>query len=137
MSNPILPRIPSDLIELALADLIKCERSKKYIIDMSRWYVPDDYYGLCAVCLAGAVIAQHLGDGPERRRPEDFRGNTGALNALDCFRIGDIKSGFGSLRLPLSKTDQFDRDIIHYAGDPGKFKRQMRRLARDLRAAGF
>lgn len=140
MTDVILPRIPSDLIELALADLVKCERSPKYEIDMGQWYTPHED-GSCVVCLAGSVMAQNLGNGPDDLEPGDFPENEAQLNALDSFRKGNILNGFECLDEDFSDGRLFVptnlRYITSYAVDPGKFKREMRKLARDLRAAGY
>lgn len=138
MTDVILPRIPSDLIKLALVDLVKCERSKKYTIHMGVWYEPD-YCGNggCAVCLAGTVMAQSLGDGPVDLGPENFPKNEGQLAALDTLRVGDMAQTEGYLNIEPSKLEPFERSITVYNHDPGRFKREMRKLARDLREAGY
>lgn len=136
MTDVILPRIPSDLIELALADLVKCERSKKYIIEMDNWYVPHDT-GPCEICLAGAVMAMSLGDGQKELQPTDFPKNSNKLLALNYFRQGDVTYGGQGLNISSLKLKEFDRDITEYYDNPGMFKREMRKLARDLRAAGY
>ena len=53
-----LPDKLSDCLELALGDLEKCERSKRYRIDMIEWHNP--VAETCYVCLAGSVIARAL-----------------------------------------------------------------------------
>ena len=133
-----LSRVPSVAITEALADLVKCERSPKYNVDMGHWYAPNAHIGgVCEVCLAGAVMAKRLGNGPYPRSPGDYRGNIGVLNSLDFFRTGEVGRGFKSLNLSTIKGLVFDREIVLYGRNPGQFKREMRQLARDLEAAGY
>lgn len=55
-----LPDDPGELLNLALDDLEACEQDPAYEIDMWVWHVPSRLgSGLCYVCLAGSVIAQH------------------------------------------------------------------------------
>lgn len=54
-----LPDKLSDLLELALSDLIKCQEDSKYEIDMAYWVRKT--HDRCVVCLAGAVLAQTCG----------------------------------------------------------------------------
>lgn len=142
----ILPNKASDLINVALADLIKCERSPKYTINMGMWHWPR-ISGKCAVCLAGSVMAQSLSATPNKMRgpllyPRDVRKKLLALNDL---RVGEVNCALAKLGIraldkvpgPRSKEPQFDRKITPYCGLPGLFKRQMRKLAKDLAKAGL
>lgn len=131
----MLPHKPSDLIELALADLIKCERSIKYHIDMSVWHEPN---GTCAVCLAGAVMAKSLGvsiTADAAPHVDIPNADAGKLSALDQFRMGDCEMAFLELGGSEDFGKRFNREITPYEDDAGGFKREMRKLARDLRAA--
>lgn len=131
-----LPDKPSALIRLALADLVKCERSKKYRIDMEFWHMPNSQ---CAVCLAGAVIAKTLGaDSGRYVGPSDFLNDTyRKLCALNAFRTGSCRAGFEYLRRSVIRGRSFYRDIVDYEDDPKEFKRDMRKLAADLEEAGY
>jgi len=53
--NANLPDKLSDIILIALEDLRKVERSKKYKVYMGVWHSPN---GVCSVCFAGAVMSQ-------------------------------------------------------------------------------
>ena len=55
---PTVPAKISDLIQLALDDVDKCEKDGRYVIDMDNWHQPG--VKKCHVCLAGAVMAQTL-----------------------------------------------------------------------------
>ncbi len=78
----------SELIRLALADLLKVERDKRYVVNMGVWHIPN---GVCQVCMAGAVIAKTLGinymvdDGAVAG--EEYWPQYAALNDI---RLGDI-----------------------------------------------
>lgn len=147
-----LPNKASDLIEAALADLIKCERSPKYTINMedswhdpdggkdNPWYDPADG-DKCEVCLGGSVMAQSLGaEHKLKYMPGEFGVRLAKkLHALDDFRSGDVGYGLETFR-GVAKCDdwyKFDRAITPYGDSPGEFKREMRKLARDLRADGL
>jgi len=92
-----LPDKPSALIQLALEDLEKAERSELYDIDMSIWHQPRIRTGFeispCTVCLAGSVIAFSLGVLTHRNvTPKSFRADTEVkLEALEDFRTGHIQ----------------------------------------------
>lgn len=132
-----LPRKPSELIELALADLIKCERSPRYVIEMSDFHYPRD--GVCEVCLAGAVMAQHLEVPQDEIGDPDGYGERvhGIIWSLDQFRLGDVAGAFSYLGYSRARGEKFDRRITRHHVSSGKFKREMRQLARDLRAGGY
>ncbi len=131
-----LPDKSSALIRLALADLVKCERSKKYKIDMETWHTPNSQ---CAVCLGGAVMAQTFGKGSGYiGSPTDFPWNTGdKFYALNLFRQGNCDQAFGWLSLERYAGQKFNRNIVEYDDDPTAFKRDMRKLAADLEEAGY
>lgn len=126
-----LPSKPSELIRVALKDLRKAERSKKYVIDMGTWHEPhgdwefnpdkgyDEYVpnGKCTVCLAGSVIAGTLGVSPKKdAEPLDFGAKTrAALRALNYFREGSIDSAFAALRISEAKQ-QAAREALDLLG---------------------
>ncbi len=84
-----LPEHLGDLINLAVDDLEKCEKSKDYLIHMGIWHSQKES-GECQVCLAGAVLAQSCGYEPdEHLEPEDGPYSDMAL-ALDNARKGDL-----------------------------------------------
>jgi len=122
-----LPDKPSELIRLALDDLKKCEKSKKYKIDMWKWHESN---GECAVCLAGAVMAQTLK--VKRKRdivpshfPEDIKNKLMSLNFL---RQGYIDLALRELGL---NTPSWATPFIvtQYKMDKKQFKQDMRKLA--------
>lgn len=49
----------STLLQIAVDDVCRSERSKKYKIEMHDWHNPDGM-GRCSVCAAGAVMSRTL-----------------------------------------------------------------------------
>lgn len=136
----ILPEKPSDLIELALKDLAKVERSKRYVVDMN-YAFHSGSKDLCSVCLAGAVMAMSLNISPETGQdPDDFPPDErDRLNALNSFRMGYVDSGICTMT---SLEDDYpdlgmDHPIPKYRQDQLGFKKAMAELAVDLRAKGL
>jgi hypothetical protein len=82
---------PSELMETALADLIKCEKDSSYRISMWTWHTPKG--STCDVCFAGAYLAQTVGLGQDQTIidvPQELRHT---MVALDHFRQGQLKEG--------------------------------------------
>lgn len=158
-----LPKKPSKLIELALDDLAKAERTKGYKIDMGTWHdAPDaeDQYDPmtckakkkeepCTVCLAGSVMAFSL-NVPRTLSIEPFQFADevqSALNAINAFREGDIWRGLDDMDIPdatkqkagdLFGIPEFDQvKVVAYERDRAKFKRQMRDMAKKLASIGL
>jgi len=133
---------PSKLIRIALADLTKVERSKKYEVNMDIYHSGQWGETKCAVCFAGAVMAKSLGTATETTvGPTSFKSKR-QLRALDDLRLGDVTDALGSLGRIKSETAErkyrhLNRTIVDYHLDPNKFKRQMRALARDLEGANL
>ena len=112
-STTKLPKTPSALIRLALADLRACEADDRYEVDMDEWHGPatdDRGKEVCKVSLAGAVMAQTLGLPREQfiycadldlarygRRVQD------GLHALDCFQSGLLKEGLRRLKQDIAE----------------------------------
>ena len=106
----------SDLILLAIKDARALDRSI-YWPDYGVWHEievvanPVEPYVECHVCLAGAVIAETLGERPETtitglsqvRSDWEF-----ALDALDCVRRGRYESAFMYLHPNLSDFEVID-----------------------------
>lgn len=141
-----LPNKPSELIRVALQDLRKVERSKKYLISMESWHMPTHLYSSelpkCYVCLAGAVMAKEF-DIPvdDYATPYTFpRKIEDKLIALNNFRCGWIYSAL-ELIIGYRKTDRiyamnpklFQRNIGKYNNkNPTKWYKQMYKLVHDL-----
>lgn len=131
----MLPRTPSRLIRLALADLAKCEEDPRYVVNMTTWH-DGSTDELCEVCLAGAVMAQTIGTLPDSSTsPCWFDDEEMALIALDALRVGDVSLAFDDLDLGVPPID--DREITPYEDDTEEFRTDMNRLADDLEKEGF
>lgn len=145
-----LPNKPSELIKVALADLAKCERSKKYVIEMGNWHVlrPNNK---CEVCFAGAVMAKTLklggisldADWVPRNFGCHFDEDTASkLYALDDLRTGDIAEALDVLKVlevPSSARALVTEgmEVCDYRKNKAQFKRDMNRLAKELSKYGL
>lgn len=153
-----LPDKPSELLIVALADLEKCERSKKFHIEMAYWFMKNDNDGICEVCLAGAVMAQSCplpGMYQEGAlfEPQDYpEAVEKKLKALNYLRIGNIDDAFNLLSirrpkaLPVQMVAESDYDAqTHYTEvlhtlsqfDRKQWKLHMLDLVGILQAEGF
>lgn len=141
-----LPHKMSALIMLALGDLMKVERSKRYTVNMGIWHEPHGEEpseqtptGPCSVCFAGSVMAKTL-DAPitNTRFPENFSNhNNAALYALNSLRQGQVDSAAAHLGKSWRRYSRFCRHITRYDQSPKLFRSDMRRLAHDLAKAGL
>ncbi len=142
-----LPSKLSKLILVALDDLTRVERSKKYRVNMDNWHVPN---GQCAVCLAGAVMTRKLAPTEVVWLYEGvtsvFDGGTvRKFTALDKARQGHVRSalkylGVSADRVEETGVDACNADIVDfptYAEDRRAWKRGMRKLSKWLDARGL
>ena len=143
-----LPDKPSDLLILALADLAKAESDPTYDIHMGEWHVPfrrrlkdkptdrcRKYDHFCSVCFAGAVMAGTLGQEAGRKLiPEHFEPALhDKLQALDCFRTGDVSLGLMQLKIDVDQWTGYDKAVPYYDSD-GEWRKAMNELALRLQA---
>ena len=103
MTEAILPRKPSELIRLAVADARSLDRVV-YTPYSAVYHQPRPWTGAgnqCFVCFAGAVMAGTLGRPPDRySTPGGFPvRDCDALIAIDWFRKGMWQSGLRLLGL--------------------------------------
>lgn len=107
-----LPDKPSQILKVALRDLMKVEAMKKtYNINMSIWHSPTDGE-ICNVCHAGAVMACTLGAEPHQDKDTFFYGDRtrAKLNFIDNVRRGDIVTGLHGLRVyGVVTLEQYDK----------------------------
>jgi hypothetical protein len=132
----ILPKVPSKLIGIALRDIEKAEASRKYKINMASWHRPNSH---CSVCAAGSVMAFSLGaKSGLKYHPYDFPENRDQLLAINWLRLGDVSCANAEMNFGGAEAvKKFNRGITDYDYDQRLFKRDMRKLAADLRKAGF
>lgn len=140
--KPTLPDKMSELILVALADLCKVEKLKdRFEIDMEQWHVGNDYTASnkCVVCFAGSVLAMTLGVPDDRN--EDGSSFPSRINkkidAIDRLRTGQVALAGGYLGLDHTKLSDYDRPVASYRADAAQFKRDMRKLAKDLAKGGY
>lgn len=141
MAKIKLPTKPSKLIRIALADLAKAEKSKKYFVEMEdTFHTPTtlNKKTVCVVCFAGAVMANTLGVSPETEAYTSSFGtyNETRLRSLDLFRVGDIESGLNNLGytnfLVVNKPH-----IPDYHKSKTGFKKAMKNLATTFEKLGM
>jgi len=110
----ILPKVPSELIDIALKDIRKA-LAKGWVINMGNWYEPKatvnctiddsliiDSYTVCSACAAGAVMAMSLASKSQLKRslePDKFNKNTAQLRAIDDLRQGNARAAVSELGL--------------------------------------
>jgi hypothetical protein len=142
MKKTTLPDKPSELIRVAIADLEKCERSKKYTVDMGVWHTYHDK--TCYVCLAGSVMAQTMGIDSHKSttpgllyRDEIPDLEVDKLQALNSLRLGEV--GHALSLMDKKRPTGIKREYLmrSYITDRVGFKVDMRKLADDLEAAGL
>lgn len=160
MRGPIkltLPSLPSAALLAAVADLEAVERNKKYVIDMGNWHIPINnmsHYvdekiaqakpnAKCAVCFAGAVMANAVPIG-KRVDWSEFAWPTNVrLDALDDFRSGRVAAALhrwgydDDFVCSVLPSALHDVSVTPYETKPDKFKRDMRKLAGKLKEIGL
>lgn len=142
MKRGKLPTKLSDLLELALRDLISCERSPRYRVNMDQWHVWRPKQKVCEVCLAGAVIARTLNWPIEKDMRIDVFSthDDDRLDALDSLRLGYVSEAGELIGLSVRRAhrlQELDRRAAEYGKSRASqlaFRRNMRELIRDLRA---
>ena len=137
--EPKLPRVPSKLIQLALADLAKVEADPRYVVDMHDWHEPERS-GQCSVCLAESLMAGTLGaDLKQGLEPWHFGADEYVLLAVNCFRSGHIERGLihllGGDYEATEIPDYFT--VTPYQVDAVKFRSQMNAMADMLETKGL
>lgn len=138
--KPTLPDKMSDLILLALDDLAKVEKDKRYHVDM--WTFHEKNGDKCDVCFAGSVMAMTLGKKINHRAfpdsfPEDTRWKLVALDELRMGNVGNAADLMDISHYQKYCARYFSTEIAKYETDKSAFKRDMKKLAKDLAKAGF
>jgi hypothetical protein len=139
-----LPDKPSELIEVALADLKKVEALEEFIVDMGTWhamsYDCQAERERCFVCAAGAVMAMHLNVPTEVAiNPDRFDHDTRKkLIAIDHLRCGCVAEAFATLWGNFKDGERFDRTTFpSYRRDSEAFYEAMEQLGKELKDAGY
>ncbi len=99
-----LPDKPSEFLTIALRDMGKVRKTKRYILDMGTWHEPHTDPKQCSVCMAGATMAFSLGAEPyEDLLPDDFCPETSdRLSAINFFRAREISIAFEEISIEIS-----------------------------------
>lgn len=160
-AQAFLEAAPSERILLAVEDVEAAERSPHYAVEMTTWHAPDQRLGVCAVCLAGAVLANRHPIRPHQVYvgPFDAEGpgeySTSAhwdriLSGLDELRNGYVDGYLlDDGRLPDEVIENFISDHgpgdsnapfpghVPYEENPAAFKAWARDVAGKLAAVGY
>lgn len=140
-----LPEKLSACILLALKDLEKTEKDKRYYIDFDNdFHTPN---GKCVVCFAGSVMAQTLKVPIEDEvGPANFSNhNANRLRALDAIRSGNIDLAFSTIKKRLPFGLAWDLSVTFYGSGANRasilrnnnaFKQQMKTFAGVLKKFG-
>jgi len=122
---------PSQVLRMALADLIAVEKNPRYRIDMGSWVDPSCDGERCEVCFGGAVLANRFGmkefSGGQEELIDIFNGDNEPacqrIHSLDEFRTGlyeeTLRDRYGDNPkvLKLLKNEKFTdklRDLENY-----------------------
>ena len=154
-----LPNKLSDLMFVAIKDLVKMENSPGYIIEMGAWHEPidpdlfEDMYGrkidkkACAVCFAGSVIASSLKANKNTElSPDDFdRDTRGKLDALNHIREGELVLALTSMGMDEDTAMAYETilggnfylEVASYDENKEQFKDDMINLAGLLSTVGL
>lgn len=131
-----LPKIPSALIRLAIADLEAVEKDSRYVVCMNDWHIPDPMG--CHVCLAGAVMAKTIGAPIDEFAFPNLADNcTSQLVALNDFREGNLESGLDELNIESSRFKPTVRVTSYSKRNSSKFKADMLSMAAQFERAGL
>ena len=134
---------PSELLELALRDLTRCERDPLYAIDMRFYHLGvDDQYDGCCVCFAGSVLAKSLNWDRGRDYEIGDHPDQESLTAIDLFRIGEIGCalfalGRVSTELSLPGDLPYRISIPPYTSGRAEFKTGIRTIINLLRESNL
>ena len=137
----------SQILAIALHDLKKVERNKKFVVDMGTWYYPTETK-TCEVCLAGAVMVGRYGKFVEAWgvgvSPEKFSKHDDATHkfyALDSLRCGYLAAALSHMGVNPKEYvgDGVEpiRTVAEYHDDKNQWWADMRKLLADLKKAGL
>jgi len=129
-----LPRKPSKLLRFALESLKLREKSPKYRINMSKWFIRTPKF--CMVCFAGATLSRVYR--MKNNLLDELTYNTPPYRvamALNYIHKNMVRSGLEWLNVPASSlTDVY---IPPYEKGRRNFKKAIKTLADKLEANGY
>ena len=138
LKNSRPPKKPSKLVRMALDDLGKVEKLKRYKVDMGDWHDLQWKKKYCNVCFAGCIMAQRFKVSyKEDASPIDFSKSwKAAFRALDYFRQGDLIEGLDCMGIE-NNLILLNITVVHYALEPKQFKKDMEEVIKTLEEAGL
>ena len=141
---------PSTILEKALEDLVRVERSEDFEVNMDHWYdLKDD--GVCSVCLAGAAVAgqvnfdQKVFEGMDEEYDNKYFNRFAFLDSVRdyhyesaAFQLKNHNNIIlpGTIIVELYKRFGL-KDRIEYHHDKTKFHENMGKVVDVLREGGF
>lgn len=130
------------LLEIALEDLVKAEKSPKCEVNMTTW-LSERANGKCAVCLAGSVMRMEFSatTNSDFERVLEAHGDWGSslgnrLDALNELRRGDVWSASEMIGHPpatLRVARELDRHIADYHQHRKLWWEEIKQLLADLK----
>lgn len=125
-----LPDKLHELLALALADFDIISKTPGYEVDMSSWHEADSNTGKCAVCLAGAVMANTLKVQKHISMSinDVYDSNLATkLRTLDSLRGGYVNDALAALRREQTADFSYpEPEAYHY--NPLQWRKDMDRL---------
>lgn len=86
-----LPNKLSALLRIAVEDAQAIEKTRGYVLAMDTWHLAAGGRRKCAVCMAGSVMAKHLGASrKDSLHPCDFPEYESLLLAINEMRVGSF-----------------------------------------------
>lgn len=140
----ILPRHPSTLLKIAIADM-RAARRAGMAFDMDVWLEPPGWGNAtkCTVCMAGAVMAGTLGMAKcvaatgRGIGPGEYEDNFDQLEAINLLRTGGVDDALTALGIEQLGGD-LDRQLDGTVrGRWREFMIDMHQLIKDLEAVGL
>jgi len=139
-----MPDKISDCIMIALEDLAKVEKDKRYKVDMNFFHAVS-HEGNCSVCFAGACMAAEVNDPSATLGTHRFnRHDAIRFQALDAIRQHDwdmmfhrLGAWFESWDARIALDEHFPDYRPQYAEDKAGFKQNMETVAAILAEHGF
>ena len=150
--NTKLPDKFSDLLRVALDDLIAAEKHPDVSINMAEWLHKSAHNDRCQVCMAGSIMLKDQGinkfSSGRQIYPEDFdKDSCRKLRAIDALRFGDIIGAWEKIHeVHINNAPKNIRQKIYHANiecealptksyrdDPKKNKNQIRLIIGILR----
>jgi len=136
-----LPNKPSELLALALEDLILVEKDPRYKVHMGVYHCITEEIGPeCFVCLAGTVMAKTLDvDLTDFADPYDYHKEIrNKLLALDYFRIGALEDALFKLGVNIQDYDLVKNfEAPPYSRSAEEFKDAIKNMIRLLQSRGL